>query len=161
LLEINLTIVIQLINFFILMWLLKKFLYKPMLDYIDRRSDGIKLDLSEAKRMKSESVALKEEQDVLYQKARQKAGSIIRDARKQGEEERLRIVTEAHTEYSTILEEGRKTIDMELNKAQAQLEKNVVEIAVEIAEKVVERDIKAADHEKFITQAVKKLEKWQ
>lgn len=159
-LDINLTIVVQLINFVILMLLLKAFLYKPLLDYLDRRSDGIKVDLDEAKRLKKEAQNLKMEQDTLYQKARQKAGTIVREGRKQGDEEKQRIIDEAHKEYQKLLEDGRATIDIELKKARSDLKNNVVEIAMDIAEKVIDREIKAADHTKFIDNAVKKMEQW-
>ena len=152
--------VIQLINFVILLWLLNKFLYRRLLDYIDRRADGIKVDLEQAKRMKKESTELKEKQEDLLQKARLQSDSIMREARKMGDEEKHRIITEAQREYDTILKNGRETVQMELKKAQTALRDNVVDVAVNIAQKIIERDIKEKDHKKIVDEAVKKFEQW-
>lgn len=159
--DISLTMLIQVINFSILLWLLNKFLYGKVLDYLDRRTEGIRLDLSEAKNLKSEAAKLKEEQDTSLVKARREASDIVRESRRQGDEERLDIIKVAEKEAEAILENGKKTIEMETKKAKTTLKDGVVDVAVEIAHKIIEREIKPKDQDKILSEVIENFDQWK
>jgi len=161
LIDISFTMLIQVINFLVLLWLLNKILYGKILDYLDRRAEGIQLDLSDAKRLKSEATKLKEEQDAFLLNAKREAGDIVRESRKQGDEERADIIKVAEKEAGAILENGKKTIEMETKNAKTALKNGVVDVAVDIAHKIIERDIKPKDQDKILSEVIENFDQWK
>jgi len=152
--------VVQILNFCILLWLLNKLLYAPLIDYIDRRSEGISLDLSEAKRLKKEATEIIKEQETELQRAKKEAQNIVREANKRAETEYSEILGQAEKESHRIVESGKETVNTELRKAKTVLKDSVADVAVDIAQKVIEKEVELKDHKKIVADALKKFETW-
>lgn len=158
--EVSFTIIIQVINFGILLWLLKKFLFSKILDYLDRRSQGIEMDMAEASRLQQEAQELKAQQESEYLNAKKEAAEIVRLAHKRAETEADKIILNAEKEHNSIILNGKKALEIELDKAKSELQNSLVDVAVDIAQKILEREIKPQDQQKIINDALKKIEKW-
>jgi len=160
LVEISFTMVVQILNFCLLLWLLNKFLYGPLLDYIDRRSEGVSLDLSEAKRLKKEAAEIIKQQEIELQRVKKESQTIVRDAHKRAEKEHNEIIASAEKESHKIIKTGKETVKIEFINAAASLKNSVADIAVDIAQKVIEKEVKMKDHKKLVEEALEKFETW-
>lgn len=155
--DISFTMILQVINFGILMWVLNKLLYKKLIDYLDRRAEGVKVDLEEASRLKNEAKTLLEQREEEFMHAKTQAASIIRNSKKEGDEARTQIIARAEQESQKIIDDGKVTVETERKKAAAQLKNDVADVAVAVAEKIVEKSISAKDHTTLIDDVLKKM----
>ena len=155
--DISFTMILQVINFGILMWALNKVLYKKLLDYLDRRAEGIKVDLNEATRLKGEAKQLLEQREEKLMEAKTEAASIVRHSKKEGEEERANIIGRAEQEFQKIVDDGKKTVETERKKVAAQLRVEVSDVAVAVAEKIIEKNITPDDHSALVDNVLKKM----
>lgn len=89
------TVIAQVVNFLILMWLLKRFLYKPILDAIDAREQRIATELSDAAAQKAEAAQERDEFRRKSQEIDQQREELLRQAREEAETERQRLVDDA------------------------------------------------------------------
>ncbi|MCB1195562.1 F0F1 ATP synthase subunit B [bacterium] len=155
--DISFTMILQIINFGILMWVLNKLLYKKLLDYLDRRAEGVKVDLDEASRLQNEAKTLLEQREEELMQAKTQAASIVRNSKKEGEEARTQILARAEQESQKIIDDGKAAVETERKKAAAQLRSDVADVAVAVAEKIVEKSISAKEHTSLVDDVLKKM----
>jgi F-type H+-transporting ATPase subunit b len=101
-------IIMQMVNFLILLYLLNRFLIKPLSEFVESRSAGIKSDIDNAKKNKNDSQALLDEQKQLLNDARQEAKSIREKAEQSSVVERDQILQNAKKRVSTNVNSGKK-----------------------------------------------------
>lgn len=145
------------INFVILVAILNKFLYKPILGMLDARKQDIKNQIDEASNARNEAVQVKEEYTREMQNARQEAQEIISKATKLAEESKSGILQEARAESEKVLKKAQEEIRLEKEKAKAELRNEVATLAVMAAGRVLERTIQREDHEQMIRQFVQEV----
>lgn len=145
------------INFVVLVAILNKFLYKPILGMLDARKQDIKNQLDEAADARNEAVKVKDEYTREMQNARQEAQEIIGKATKLAEESKSGILQEARAESEKVLKKAQEEIRLEKEKAKAELRNEVASLAVLAAGRVLERTIKTEDHEQMIRQFVQEV----
>jgi len=145
------------INFIILVAILNKFLYKPILGVLDARKQDIKNKLDEAADARNEAVQVKEEYTREMQNARQEAQDIITKATKLAEESKSGILNEARAESEKVIKKAQEEIRLEKEKAKAELRNEVASLAVLAAGRVLERTIQPEDHEQMIRQFVQEV----
>lgn len=145
------------INFIILVAILNKFLYKPILGVLDARKQDIKNKLDEAANARNEAIQVKEEYTKEMQNARQEAQEIISKATKLAEESKSGILQEARVESEKVLKKAQEEIRLEKEKAKAELRNEVATLAVMAAGRVLERTIQREDHEQMIRQFVQEV----
>ncbi len=147
----------QSINFIILLVLLRKFLYKPLISMLDKREARLQkgLDLTDAMEVKTKKMA--EEHAQVIREARSEAERIIGTALSQTDASRLELLESARTESKRILEEG-KTILVEQQRVLIETaKKEVATLVVEATRKVIaELEGTAPDSEK-LSEAVTRL----
>lgn len=145
------------VNFLILVAILYKFLYNPILGMLDARKEEIKSRYDEADVARAEAVQLKEEYTKEMQNARESAQEIITKATKLAEESKTGIIAEARVESEKVLKKAQEEIRLEKEKAKADLRNEVASLAVLAAGRVIEKTIKAEDHEQMIRQFVQEV----
>lgn len=150
-------IIMQMVNFLILLYLLNRFLIKPLSEFVESRSAGIKSDIDNAKKNKNDSQALLEEQKQLLNDARQEAKSIREKAEQSSVVERDQILLSAKNESQQMLSQAKKDIDLVVDKAKKDLITDVGTIAVTLAESVLKRTIDHKDKEVLIEDGLKKI----
>ena len=154
-LGVNLPVLIaQIVNFFLLLFVLRLVAYKPLMEMLDKRSQRIKEGLEAADQSK-EQVAQAEQQvtDQLAQ-ARQQGQALIAQA----QEAASRIEEESHTrasrEAEALLERARSAIQLERDQAIAELRREFAGITVSAAEKVINQSLDRQAHRRLIDEVL-------
>lgn len=145
-------IIFQLVMFIILLALVKKFAWGPLMGIMKEREQLIANEISDAEASRAEASKLLEEQRELLKTSRSEAGQLIENAKKQGEVQREDIITAARTEAERLKESAKREIVQEKEKAVAALREQVASLSVLIASKVIEKELSEADQEKLINE---------
>ncbi len=150
-------IIMQMVNFLILLYLLNRFLIKPLSEFIEKRSSDIKTDIQDAKNNKEQSEKLLEEQRSVLNDARQEAKSIREKAEENSQKEKEMIIAGAKKESDHLINQAKKDIELVVDKAKKDLVNEVGEISVTLAESVLKRTIDHKDKETLISDGLKKI----
>ena len=142
--------------FLILMILLKKFAWGPLMGIMDQRAELIASEIDAAEKSRLESKALLEEQRNLLKEARDDAQAIVENAREQGESQREDIVKAARTEVSRLREEASLEIASEREKAVAAVREEFVSLSVLAASKVLGKELSEEDNRELIESTISK-----
>lgn len=147
----------QIINFFLLLFILNKLLYKPMMQTLSDRKQTIADSLEKSAAARAEADKLKAEYEANLAQAKKEAQEIIEKATKMGAEMKEEIITEAKAEANKAVKKAQDEISREKNQAIAALRGEVATLAVLAAGKVVGKAITVADHEQMIEEFVKEV----
>ncbi|MDP4169400.1 MAG: F0F1 ATP synthase subunit B [Bacillota bacterium] len=147
-------IVFQLVMFLILLALLKKFAWGPLMGIMKQREEHISGEIMAAEDSNLEAKKLLEEQRALLKEARTDAQNLMENARKQGDIQREEIVVAARAEAERIKEAAKLEIDTQKEKAVAAIREQVASLSVMIASKVIEKELSAADQDQLINEYI-------
>jgi F-type H+-transporting ATPase subunit b len=149
----------QVVNFLIVFFVLKKFLYKPVLDVLRKRQATIKegLDAAEKARIKLEKVVV-EERDIL-RSAQMQSKKIIEDAKQESIEVAKQINEEAKKQTEKLLKDTREQVARESVETEKRLAANTSKLAVTILEKALKEFFPPKEQEEVIANALKKIKK--
>ena len=141
------------IAFLILLIVLGKFAWKPMLKAIAERESGIEEALLRADKMKAEIAAMQNENEALLAKAREERAGMIKDAKETAD----KIVTDAKDkakqEYERIISDAQVAITQQKNAALTEVKNQVGSLVVEVAEKILRKELSnKAEQESYIKQ---------
>ena len=145
----------QLLMFIILLALLKKFAWGPLMGIMKEREAHIVNEINAAENSRLEAKKLLEEQRSLLKEARTEAQNLMENARKQGDIQREEIVVAARTEAERLKEAAKLEIEQQKEKAVAAIREQVASLSVLIASKVIEKELTAADQEQLISEYIK------
>lgn len=145
------TMLFQLIAFIILMLLVSKFALRPMLQVMKQRQDHIEGQIKEAEERRKEAEKLLEEQWQELKKARQEAKEIIERAKAQKDREAEAIIKQAQERAGRILEEATNEIQREKEKALASLRDEVGGLSVQLASKLLEKELDKNRHSDLVS----------
>ncbi|KON86119.1 ATP synthase F0F1 subunit B [Sporosarcina globispora] len=147
-------ILFQMIMFIILLALLKKFAWGPLMGIMQQREEHIASEIEAAEESRGEAKKLLEEQRNLLKEARTEAQGLIENAKKQGDVQREEIIAAARTESERIKESAKLEIEQQKEQAVAAIREQVASLSVLIASKVIEKELSAADQEKLINEYI-------
>lgn len=147
----------QIINTVILFLVLKKILFKPVLNIIETREKMIQDDLAMGAKAKNEGIALKEEYEEKVSLAKDEGREIIKQATARAEEKSTQIIEDAKAEANAIKVKATKEIAQEKEQAMAEIKNDISEIAILAASKVLEEDIDQSKHEVLIEKFIKEV----
>ncbi len=157
--DINATLVAQIINFLILVALLTKIAYKPIMAALEERRDGIEKSLLEAEHERSLAEKLKQESENQILEARIQARTIIDEAIALGEKSRESIINTANEESGRLLKETQEEIERCYQQAMLKLRAEVAIMAVAAAEKIIEKNLDAETNTLLVQKFIKNLNK--
>ncbi|MFQ6001628.1 MAG: F0F1 ATP synthase subunit B [Anaerolineae bacterium] len=140
----------QIVNFLLLVLVLRFVLYKPILNMLQERREKIKESLQYAEQVKQEAAAEREKHQKELEEAHRKAEEAIAQASQISEQEREKIVAEAQEEARRILEQARAEIEHERRQAMIDLQEQVVELAIAAASKVIDQSLDEKEHRRLI-----------
>ncbi len=152
------TALFTLLNMVITFLLLKKFLFKPVKKMIDDRQaeiDGMYADANEAKKQALEAESLYAEK---LREASAEASAIISRAAQTARDKGDAIVADARQEAARMKEKAEEDIRLEQKKAVNQMKDEISGIAVAIASKIAEKELREEDHTALIEQFIENLE---
>ncbi|MCD7804244.1 MAG: F0F1 ATP synthase subunit B [Oscillospiraceae bacterium] len=144
------TALFTLANTLLLFFVLKKFLFKPVMKIIDDRQKEIDDLYNSADTAKAEADEMRDEYQKKLEEARETGDKIISDAVTRAQSREEEIVSKANKEASAILEKAQEDIALEKKKAMGEVKDNISVIAVSIAGRVVERELTSADQSRLV-----------
>lgn len=146
--------IMQTVLFLALVFLLKKFAWKPILDAVNEREEGIKNALLSAENAKKEMQNLKSDNEKLLADARLERDSMMKEAREIKEKMINDAKTEAQTAGQKMIEQAKASIQSEKNAALAELKAQVSTLSLDIAEKLLKDELSNKDSQ---TKLVEKM----
>jgi len=137
--------VMQAIILLILIVLMRKFAWKPILDSLQSREEGIQSALDAAANAKLEMQNLNADNEKLLKEARAEREAMLKDAREMKDQIVATAKEEAQGQADKMIAQAKETINSEKNAAMAELKNTVSGLALEIAEKVVKQELSNKD----------------
>jgi F-type H+-transporting ATPase subunit b len=147
-------IVFQLLMFIILMALLKKYAWGPLMGVMKQREEYVAGEITAAENSRKEAEKLLEEQRNLLKEARTEAQNLIENAKKQGDVQREEIIAAARAEAERLKEGAKLEIEQQKERAVAAIREQVAHLSVLIASKVIEKELSAEDQDKLINEYI-------
>ena len=136
-----------------LLVVLGKFAWKPMLKAISDREKGIEDSLAKADKMKADLTAMQNENEALLAKAREERATLIKEAKEASEKMIAEARDKAKSEYERIVADAQVAINQQKNAALTEVKNQVGSLVVEVAEKVLRRELtNKAEQETYIKQ---------
>lgn len=146
------------ITFLVLVTLLAKFAWRPLLAALDSRQETIRKSLDDAQQARQELERLNKESAEIIRAARVEAESIISRSRVDGERLREELKQKARAEADHIVRNAERQIQLETGRALQQIRKEAVDLSVMIASKIIQRNISKEDNERLIADALTQIE---
>lgn len=150
-------VVWAIINFLVLLVILTKFLYKPLLGVLEKREEEIRTNLENAENAKNDALIMKESYEKEMQDAKKQAQDILDNANKLGAESKDQIIQQAREEADVIIEKAQTIVRQEKEDALSQLRDEVSSLVVMAAGKVIDKSINEKDHEKLIKDFIQEV----
>jgi F-type H+-transporting ATPase subunit b len=147
------------IIFLILLFVLAKFAFPPILGYAAAREKRIQEAIDEAARQRAETEKLLEEQRAMLAKARTEAHGIISEAQKNAERVRREVLEKAKVEQEELLTRAKREIEDERVRAVDALRREAVDLAVAAASKLVEKRLDTQEDRRIVTEFLAHVEK--
>ena len=151
------TFVAQICNLMIQLVIFKKFLLKPIKQVIADRKAKADSEIADAQKLRTEAEAMKAEYEQNLHNARTEANQIVAAAQKTATARSEEIVGEARAQAAALKQKAEADIAQERKKAVNEVKDEIGGIAMEIASKVVEREISEKDHKDLIDEFIKNV----
>ena len=151
------TFLAQICNLMIQLVIFKKFLLKPIRQVIADRKAKADSEIADAQKLRTEAEAMKAEYEQNLQNARTEANQIVATAQKTATARSEEIVGEARAQAAALKQKAEADIAQERKKAVNEVKDEIGGIAMEIASKVVEREISEKDHKDLINEFIKNV----
>lgn len=148
------TLIFTWANLLILFLLMKKFLFNPIKNILKQREDEIKSMYDDASSSKEAADKLKEEYEERIDNAKKEAADIVKSAVKTAEMRSDDIIEDAKNTAKNLLDKANKEIEQEKKNAVNEIKTDISTLAVDIAKKVIKKDITKSDHEKMIDEII-------
>ena len=151
------TFLAQICNLMIQLLIFKKFLLNPVKNVIAERKAKADSQIADATKLRTEAEAMKAEYEQNLQNARAEANKIVANAQKTATARGEEIVGEARAQAAALKQKAEADIAQERKKAVNEVKDEIGGIAMEIASKVVEREISEKDHKDLIDEFIKNV----
>lgn len=156
--SLNWTFVFNLINFAILLYLLKRILFKPALAYLDRRREQIAAQMEAARVNEEKAAQLAAERQESLKATFEQNRRTVEEARQRAEEIIAAAKGDAKQEANRILAEARRQIEQERAQMEQELRHAYAKIAVLGASRVLDREVKLEDHRKLLDELIAEID---
>lgn len=149
--NINLTLIIQMIVFLLLVFFTMSFIWPPLMRAVEERQKRIAQGLAAADRGEEALQKARESADVILREARERAGQIIDQAQHRANDIMEQARTGAQQEGQRLVASAQQQIGLEASRARESLRREIGEIAVAAASKLLEREIDPKAHQDLIS----------
>ncbi len=145
------------VTFLLLLGVLWKFAWNPILGALEAREKAIQRTIDDAEALQAEARRLLEEHKARLAEAREEGTRIVEESRQAGERVRAEILEKARHEADLAVERARRQIELETDQALQTVREKAVDLALRAAGKVLERSLDDADHRRLADRAVAEL----
>ena len=146
------------LTFLILVGLLAKFAWRPLLQALETRAHSIRQALDDARQAKQELERLHGESAKLLAQARAESAEIISRSRSDAERFREELKEKARGEAAALMRNAERQIELETTRAVQQIRQEAIDISIDIASKLLQRNVSKEDNERLIEETFKQLE---
>ena len=151
-------LVTQIIGFLIVLWVLKRYAWKPVLGLLEERRARIANDVASAEKLRHEAERIRAEYEEqlkgIEAQARQRIQAAVAEGQKVAEE----IRANAHREARVITEKAKADLEMEYKKARAELREEMVTMSLSAAERLLQERMDAPEHHKLVERFLDELQ---
>ncbi len=147
------------ITFVLLVFILKKFAWGPILTALDRREKSIQDNVVQAQKSREEAEKLLSDYQQKLDSARDDVRKIIEEGRQKGERAREELLEQARREYDEQLARAKKEIELARKKAVDDVRKYVVDLTLDMASKVTGKMLTDEDHRKLALDTLAEADK--
>lgn len=151
------TLVVVILNLFLQMFLIKKFLWNKVLAVLDKRRQEADSQITDAQKAKEEAQAIKETYEANMLTARQDAENLLQEARKTAQERSEEILGATRQQVAHMKQKASEDIAQEKKKALNDAKDEISEMAMAIAGKVVGRSLDGEDQTRLVDQFIEEL----
>lgn len=150
-------LIAQMINFGILVLVLYKLAYKPILNILDQRRDKIEKSLKQAKEIEERTHHLQQQVADQLADAKKKADHIIAESKKIGEEARTEILLKANQEMTAMMEKTKADMTAEKENMMSDIKDYIVQTSVMVVEKVLSEKLDEKTRERVVIDSLKEI----
>jgi F-type H+-transporting ATPase subunit b len=144
----------SIVIFLMLLFLLMKFAWKPLLAMLEKREDNIRKSLLDAEKARDELVNVKENTEKLLSEARNESQAIVAAGKKNAERMKDEIVEKAQSKSDVLLDDAKNQIRIEKEHAIADVKAEVVNLSMEVAKKLIKKNLSKDDNLKLINDSI-------
>ena len=148
--DVNATLIAQILNFLVLLAILAKFAYKPLLKAMDDRRNRIINDLDSAEQTRLDAEALKEQYAEQLAGARQEATEIVNKANQIAQNLHDELVEQARVEQEALMANAKERIEQEKQQALLDIRSEVIKLSTLIAGKIVNQKFNSDKDQKLV-----------
>ena len=151
------TLIAQICNLFITLFVFKKFFWSKVLDILDQRREAADKQITDAEAAKAEAMAIKATYEKNMEQSKAKADDILMNAQRSANARSEEIISQAQAAAAQIKSKASADIEMEKKKAINDAKNEISGLAMAIAGKVVERELNTADQSDLIDRFIEEL----
>ncbi|PIQ88532.1 MAG: ATP synthase F0 subunit B [Candidatus Omnitrophica bacterium CG11_big_fil_rev_8_21_14_0_20_42_13] len=153
----NATLIIEIASFLILLFIMKRLLYKPLLDFLDKRAKSIEESIKKAEEERNAANLELGKAKKYLDESKREALEFKHIAKKEADEFKQELLQEARFEAERIREYAKEDIAKEIYKARNELKKEAVGLAIGISEKLLAKNIDKATAERIAKDNVREI----
>ena len=148
------TVVWQIINFFVLLFILRRFLFKPVFRVLDARRQQIEDSLHNAAKVREEAELLKKRYEEQIAAKKEEAERIIIEAKRVGEQMKNEIIAEARKKAAALVENAEAEIAADKRRVMQSIFKNLADYSVDLTARLVKKTVDKTTHAKLVEEVL-------
>jgi F-type H+-transporting ATPase subunit b len=149
------------LTFLVLLGVLAKFAWNPLLKMLKDREELIRSSLDDAEKAQTELARLNAEGEEIVNKARSEAQTILTEGKAAASKLKDETLNAAKDQAKSILTEAEKQIQIEKDKAIAEIKSEVVDLSLSVAEKLINKNISREDNQALIDESLDHVTKYE
>ena len=149
------------ITFLLLLTVLAKFAWKPLLNILKEREDFIKSSLNDAEKAQQELARLNAEGEAIINRARGEAQSILAQGKAAATKLKDETLNDAKEKANMVIADAEKQIQVQKEKAIAEIKGEVVNLSLSVAEKLIKKNLSADDNKALIDESLTHVMKYE
>ncbi len=146
------------VTFLVLLYLLSRFAWKPLLQALEERQTSIRQSLDDAEKAKQELAHVQAESNRIVQQARSDADAIIVNSRADAARLQEELAEKAREQANGIIENAQKEIQQQTDSSLAKIREEAVDLSLMIASKLIRQNISREDNDQLIDEALKQIQ---
>ncbi len=157
LISVDRSLIVQGVNFLLLLLVLWRLLYKPLVAKMEERTAAIRKSLDEAQTARADAQRQQEENTARLRQAYAEAQAIRDAALAEAREEQRTLVAAARIEAQRLIDAAKTQLDADTRRAREELRREVADLATAVAEKLIRKSLREEDHRRIVAEAVRDL----
>ena len=145
------------ITFAVMLLILWKWAWKPIVEALDARAEKIRGDIENAEKSRQEAEKLLEQHKEMMDKAKEESAMIIAKGREEAEKVKNELIEKANNDAKDIAERAKRDISLARDKALSDIKTEVVVLSTEIASKIINKNINPDDQKSLVQEALNKI----